>query len=70
MTTWQGNSYWFTPEGRCVVAYRLACSVALTVGGPIGDPAAIPTAVRGFAEFCAANGWTPCLYSVTVSRAM
>ena len=65
MTTWQGNRYWFSPDGRCVVAYKLVASVAVTVGDPIGDPAVIPAAVRGFAEFCATNGWTPCLYSVT-----
>jgi lysylphosphatidylglycerol synthetase-like protein (DUF2156 family) len=62
MTTWRGNQYWFTPDGETAIAYRVVATIALTVGDPIG-PARVD-AVRGFAEFCARNGWTPCLYSV------
>ncbi|HKS99097.1 MAG TPA: DUF2156 domain-containing protein, partial [Rugosimonospora sp.] len=65
MATWRGTRYWFTVDGRAAVGYRLVGRVALTVGDPFGDPAAVPSAVDGFAAFCAANGWTPCLYSVT-----
>ncbi|WP_156213236.1 phosphatidylglycerol lysyltransferase domain-containing protein [Lentzea aerocolonigenes] len=63
MTTWRGNEYWFTPDGETVIAYRVVATIALTVGDPIG-PARVD-AVRGFAEFCQENGWTPCLYSIT-----
>ncbi|MGW4210041.1 phosphatidylglycerol lysyltransferase domain-containing protein [Lentzea sp. NPDC004789] len=62
MTTWRGNQYWFTPDGENAIAYRVVATIALTVGDPIG-PARVE-AVRGFTEFCASNGWTPCLYSV------
>jgi phosphatidylglycerol lysyltransferase len=62
MTTWRGNEYWFTPDGETAIAYRVVATIALTVGDPIG-PARVD-AVRGFAEFCQENGWTPCLYSV------
>ncbi|AHH97820.1 DUF2156 domain-containing protein [Kutzneria viridogrisea] len=65
MTTWPGNHYWFTEDGRSALAYRVAATVALTTGGPLGDPAVHSEAVRGFEEFCRRNGWTPCLYSVT-----
>ena len=65
MTTWHGNRYWFTVDGRAAVAYRLAGGVALTVGDPFGEPAAIRGAAAQFARFCEANGWTPCLYSIT-----
>ncbi|WP_433272079.1 bifunctional lysylphosphatidylglycerol flippase/synthetase MprF [Actinosynnema sp. CS-041913] len=65
MTTWRGNRYWFTPDGRAVVAYRVVATIALTVGDPIGPPDACRDAVRGFAEFCAHEGWTPCLYSIS-----
>ncbi|WP_112264066.1 rhomboid family intramembrane serine protease [Lentzea terrae] len=63
MTTWRGNQYWFTPDGETVIAYRVVATIALTVGDPIG-PGRID-AVRGFAEFCQENGWTPCLYSIS-----
>ncbi|CAL9545231.1 hypothetical protein SUDANB95_04281 [Actinosynnema sp. ALI-1.44] len=65
MTTWRGNRYWFTPDGRAVVAYRVVATIALTVGDPIGPPQARRAAVRGFASFCAHEGWTPCLYSIS-----
>lgn len=65
MTTWHGNHYWFSTDRRAMVAYRLVASVVLTVGDPIGEPAAIPAAVLEFTRFCGANGWTPCLYSIT-----
>jgi len=65
MTTWRGNRYWFTPDGRAVVAYRVVATIALTVGDPIGPPEACRDAVRGFSEFCAHKGWTPCLYSIS-----
>ncbi|MBW4716840.1 bifunctional lysylphosphatidylglycerol flippase/synthetase MprF [Saccharothrix obliqua] len=65
MTTWRGNRYWFTPDGQAVVAYRVVATIALTVGDPIGPPEACREAVRGFASFCAHEGWTPCLYSIS-----
>jgi lysylphosphatidylglycerol synthetase-like protein (DUF2156 family) len=63
MTTWRGNEYWFTPDGETVIAYRVVATIALTVGDPIGPNRV--DAVRGFAEFCQENGWTPCLYSIS-----
>jgi phosphatidylglycerol lysyltransferase len=65
MTTWPGNQYWFTPCRQAALAYRVSATVALTTGGPIGDPGLHRDVVEGFQRFCADNGWTPCLYSVT-----
>ncbi|QCQ91202.1 bifunctional lysylphosphatidylglycerol flippase/synthetase MprF [Rhodococcus sp. SGAir0479] len=65
MTTWRGNSYWFGAAGDSYVAYRVIGGVALTTGGPVGRPDRVRDDVAGFAEFAAANGWTPCFYSVT-----
>ena len=65
MTTWVGNRYWFSPDGRAVVAYRVIGGVALTTGDPIGEPEARPAAVRQFTAWCEENGWTPGWYSVT-----
>ncbi|HEY0498686.1 MAG TPA: DUF2156 domain-containing protein [Kutzneria sp.] len=65
MTTWPGNQYWFTPCRQAALAYRVSATVALTTGGPVGDPGLHRDVVVGFQQFCADNGWTPCLYSVT-----
>ncbi|OJZ70036.1 hypothetical protein BRW65_21120 [Mycobacterium paraffinicum] len=65
MSTWPGNVYWFTDDGRAAFAYRVVAAVALTTGGPLGDPGAQGDAIRGFGRFCDRNGWTACMYSVT-----
>jgi phosphatidylglycerol lysyltransferase len=65
MSTWPGNQYWISPDGRAAIAYRAIGAVAVTVGGPYGDPAALDSAITGFARFCEHRGLQPCLYSVT-----
>src|SRR5262249_49722761 len=65
MSTWPGNQYGFSPAGRAAVAYRAIGAVAVTVGGPYGDPAALDSAITGFAGFCEHRSLQPCLYSVT-----
>lgn len=62
--TWAGNSFWFSPDRRAAIAYRVIGGVALTTGEPFGNQAARAAAIDGFAEFCARHAWTPCLYSV------
>jgi lysylphosphatidylglycerol synthetase-like protein (DUF2156 family) len=65
MSTWPGNQYWFSPDGRAAIAYRAIGAVAVTVGGPYGDPAALEPAITEFARFCEHRSLQPCLYSVT-----
>ena len=65
MSTWPGNQYWFSADGRAAIAYRAIAAVAVTVGGPYGDPAALDSAIPEFARFCEHRGLQPCLYSVT-----
>jgi phosphatidylglycerol lysyltransferase len=65
MSTWPGNQYWFSPDGRAAVAYRAIAAVAVTVGGPYGEPAALDSAIIEFARFCEHRGLKPCLYGVT-----
>ena len=65
MSTWPGNSYWFSADGRAGIAYRAIVGVAVTVGEPYGDPAAFDSAITEFAGFCRHRGLQPCLYSVT-----
>jgi phosphatidylglycerol lysyltransferase len=64
MVTWPGQSYWFTEDRRAVIAYRVVSGVAVTTGGPVGDPDRRADAIRGFAAYCHASGWTACLYSI------
>ncbi|MGP5227035.1 bifunctional lysylphosphatidylglycerol flippase/synthetase MprF [Arthrobacter rhombi] len=65
MTTWEGNSYWFAPDGRSFIAYRVIAGVALTTSNPIAAPQDVAAVVRGFAEYCISHAWIPCFYSVT-----
>jgi phosphatidylglycerol lysyltransferase len=65
MSTWPGNKYWISPDGRAAIAYRAIAGVALTVGEPYGDPAALDSAITEFARFCEHRSLQPCLYGVT-----
>ena len=65
MTTWPGHEYWITGDGRAAVAYRVIGKVALTTGGPFGDPEARDGVLEEFAKYCDEQGWSPCFYSVT-----
>jgi phosphatidylglycerol lysyltransferase len=65
MSTWPGNTYWFSADGRAAIAYRAIVGVAVTVGEPFGDPAAFDSAITEFAGFCRHRGLQPCLYSAT-----
>lgn len=67
MATWPGNDYWFDPvDGRCI-AYRVVGRVAITTGGPFGDPPPHDRSIDRFARYCDDNGWTPVFYSVDAS---
>jgi lysylphosphatidylglycerol synthetase-like protein (DUF2156 family) len=65
MSTWPGNQHWISPDGRAAIAYRAIAGVALTLGEPYGDPAALDSAITEFARFCEHRGLQPCLYGVT-----
>jgi len=67
MTTWEGNSYWFSRDGNSYVAYRVEGGVAITTGDPVGPRDDVDATVREFVEFCTIQGWTPCLYSTTTA---
>ena len=64
MTTWQGNSYWFSATGESFVAYRVIGGIALTMGVPVGPGPDREDAFADFTSFCTREGWTPCFYSV------
>ena len=64
MTTWEGNSYWFSPSGHSGIAYRLLHGIALTTTGPFGDPDEYTDDLDEFTRFCNAHSWSPVFYSV------
>jgi len=64
MSTWPGNQYWISTGGQAAIAYRAIAGVAVTVGGPYGDPAALDSAIAEFVGFCEHRGLQPCLYGV------
>jgi lysylphosphatidylglycerol synthetase-like protein (DUF2156 family)/membrane associated rhomboid family serine protease len=81
MATWPGQSYLFIPDpdgaptasagagDAAAIAYRVIGGVALTTGGPVGDPAHHQRAVEAFVDLCQRESWTPCLYSVDAAVA-
>ncbi|WP_307857148.1 bifunctional lysylphosphatidylglycerol flippase/synthetase MprF [Pseudarthrobacter albicanus] len=64
MTTWPGNTYWFSGAGDSFIAYRVIAGIALTLGAPVGPKTGTSAVVEEFAGYCRSNGWTACLYSV------
>ena len=64
MTTWAGNNYWFSPNGKSFVAYRVISGIALALGPPVGPHSELGEAVEDFTRYAGANGWTPIFYSV------
>lgn len=64
MSTWPGNSYWFSDDEQAAVAYRVISGVALTTSDPICRPGDEAATIRGFVAFCDVNNWTPTFYSV------
>ena len=64
MTTWEGNSYWFSPTGRSAIAYRVLHGIALTTTGPFGDSDEFMTDLDDFTRYCSQHSWSPVFYSV------
>lgn len=64
MTTWEGNSYWFSPTGRSAIAYRVSHGIALTTTGPFGDTHEYLDDLQGFTHFCYERSLSPVFYSV------
>lgn len=64
MTTWSGNSLWFTRSGRTAIAYRVVNGIAITTSEPVGPSSEAADAVATFARMCDDRGWTPVFYSL------
>ena len=64
MSTWPDNNYWFSPDGKVAIAYRVINGVALTVSDPIGAAGNDLQRIHEFSSFCDRHHWTPVFYSV------
>ena len=51
------SDYFFSPNGRAVIAYRFESNALLAIGDPIGPEEEIPELLRGFAHFCREHDW-------------
>ena len=64
MATWPGNDYWFSPDGKVAIAYRVINGIALTVSDPIGPAGNDLQRIHEFSSFCDRRHWRPVFYSV------
>jgi phosphatidylglycerol lysyltransferase len=64
MATWPGNDYWFSPDGKVAIAYRVINGVALTVSDPIGAAGNELQHIQEFSSFCDRRHLRPVFYSV------
>jgi phosphatidylglycerol lysyltransferase len=65
MSTWPGNKYWISSDGRAAIAYRAIGTIAVTVGDPFGERSELESVIAEFAGFCEDRGLRACLYSAT-----
>jgi lysylphosphatidylglycerol synthetase-like protein (DUF2156 family) len=65
MSTWPGNKYWISSDGRAAIAYRAIGTIAVTVGDPFGERVELESVIAEFAGFCEDRGLRACLYSAT-----
>jgi phosphatidylglycerol lysyltransferase len=62
---WPDKSYFFLPDGQSFIAYRVADSVALALGDPVGPSNEMDSVIRAFIAFCKENDWIPAFYQTT-----
>ena len=60
--------YFFSEDGRGVIAYALWRSFAVALAGPICNPSQRSTMVHAFGAFCLRQDWEPVFYCVPVDE--
>lgn len=63
--TWWDKSFFFTPEEKAFVSYRVANDFAVALGDPVGPPEEIGPAIVGFKRFCEEQDWGVAFYQAT-----
>jgi lysyl-tRNA synthetase, class II len=61
--------YFFSADGRAMIAFAYVRGYALVSGDPIGDPAAIPSLLDEFLAECRRRGWRVAFLAVRESQA-
>ena len=59
------KSYFFSPSGDAVLAYKVIGSTAVVMGDPIGEPARFPDLGAAFLEQCDLDDWAFCFHQAT-----
>jgi lysyl-tRNA synthetase, class II len=55
------KSYFFGPDERSLVAYRVVGGVAVVSGDPLGPPEELDALASAFIEYARAHGWRICI---------
>lgn len=63
MSTWEGNSPWFTRDGAGALAYRVVNGQAIVLGEPVCARGLEERTIREFLVFCDQHNWSPVFYS-------
>lgn len=70
MSTWRGNRWFFGPDRRGYVAYRIRSGVALALGDPVGDtPSSRAALLVDFALWARRDGLVPCVFAASPETA-
>ncbi len=59
------KSYFWSPSGRSLIAYRVTLGVALALSDPIGPAEEREATLRAFVAYCRAQDWQVALYQTT-----
>src|ERR1041385_7621131 len=63
-----GIDWFFSANGRAVIAYRFESDVLLVIGDPIGPAEEIPPLLESFERFCREHDWTFAFYQARPER--
>ena len=58
----EDTDWFFSANGRAVIAYRFEADVLLAIGDPIGPPEEIPSLLDAFERFCREHDWAFAFY--------
>jgi phosphatidylglycerol lysyltransferase len=62
---WDDKSYFFDDAHRAAIAYRATLAVAVALGDPVGDPAALRGTIEAFSRYVEDNSWSVAFHQVT-----